>query len=90
MITILVYAVANRSSGGLSVLSDYYEEILNSKDRFKSVRWIILTGAEGFKSSQNVKVIEVKHGGGNLIKRYIKVKRLVDSIIFTEYQIIRI
>lgn len=86
MITILVYAVANRSSGGLSVLSDYYEEILNSKDRFKSVRWIILTGAEGFKSSQNVKVIEVKHGGGNLVKRYVKVKRLVDSII-KKYQV---
>lgn len=81
MITILVYAVANRSSGGLSVLSDYYGEIINSKDRFESVRWIILTGAKGFKSAHNIKVIEIKHSNRNLVKRYVDVIRLVGSII---------
>lgn len=81
MVTILVYAVANRSSGGLSVLSDYYGEIIINKDKFKSVRWIILTGADGFKSSQSVKVIEIKHSGENLVKRYVKVMHLVDSIV---------
>lgn len=52
---IMVYDIAAESSGALSILRDFYDEVKNHED--KSIKWFFVLSTPDFEETDNIKII---------------------------------
>ena len=55
---VIVYAIASRSGGALSVLSDFYKEVTENADKYKDITWYFTLSTQNFDETENVKIIK--------------------------------
>ena len=55
---VIVYAIASRSGGALSVLSDFYKEVTENADKYKDITWYFTLSTQAFEETENVKIIK--------------------------------
>ena len=56
MLNVLVYALPNTSSGGLSVVRNLYEDVRSHREDYPDIHWFFITGVDGFENAENVTV----------------------------------
>ncbi|HEL1737952.1 TPA: glycosyltransferase [Streptococcus suis] len=57
--TIIVYAVASRSGGALSVLNDFYEEVRVSQDKYPDIKWVFVLSDQKLASIGNITIVNI-------------------------------
>lgn len=69
--TIIVYAVASRSGGALSVLKDFYEEVKLNKDKYPEIKWIFVLSDQDLEDTDNIKIVKIPWVTKSLFHRLV-------------------
>ncbi len=69
-INVLIYALPNTSSGGLSVVLNLYEDIKKHGESFSDIHWYFIVGTEGFENSDNITIYNEKWALKTYIHRW--------------------
>lgn len=56
MVNVLVYALPNRNSGGLSVVSNLYHDFRSHEDEYGDIHWFFITSVDSFESTPHITV----------------------------------
>ena len=54
---LLVYALPNTNSGGLSVVTNLYEDVKRHRGLYPDVHWFFIVGTEGFSDTENITIV---------------------------------
>lgn len=78
---VIVYAIASRSGGALSVLTDFYKEVTEHSEKYPDITWYFMLSTQELPETDNVKVIRnewsVKSWGHRAYYNLVTVKRAI-------------
>lgn len=78
---VIVYAIASRSGGALSVLTDFYKEVTEHSEKYSDITWYFMLSTQELPETDNVKVIRnewsVKSWGHRAYYNLVTVKHAI-------------
>lgn len=78
---VIVYAMASRLGGALSVLEDFYKEVTENPEKYPDITWFFALSTQEFPETSNVKVIKadwaVKSWGHRAYYNLVTIKRAI-------------
>lgn len=81
MTNVLVYALPNRSSGGLSVIENLYYDLKENAEKFPDIHWFFIMGINALESTSNITVMNEDGALKTWLHRYwfnkVKLKKFV-------------
>lgn len=83
MINVLVYALPNRSGGGLSVIENLYYDLRKNAEQIPDIHWFFIMGIDALESTSNITVKNEEGALKTWLHRYyfnkVKLKQFVQE-----------